>query len=61
MLFINPFVSIPGIGEHLNITWPTAKSSAERLAKLGIIKEVSGRKRNRIYCAQELLGILNKD
>jgi DNA-binding MarR family transcriptional regulator len=51
-------VSLTGISDHLDITWPTAKASVERLVKLGIVKEVSGRKRNRIYCAQELLGIL---
>ena len=58
MLFMNPFVSLPGMSDYLNITWPTAKASVERLLKLGIVKEVSGRKRNRIYCAQELLNIL---
>ncbi|MCK4431358.1 MAG: Fic family protein [Candidatus Aminicenantes bacterium] len=58
MLFLNPFVSLPGVGNHLKITWPTAKASVERLVKLGILKEVSGRKRSRIYCAEELLNIL---
>jgi Fic family protein len=61
MLFFNPFVSLPGISEYLKITWPTAKASVERLVKLGILKEVSGRKRNRIYCARELLDILAGD
>ena len=58
MLFLNPFVSLPGISDHLKITWPTAKASVERLVKLGIVKEVSGRKRSRIYCAKELLDVL---
>lgn len=58
MLFLNPFVSLPGVSDYLKITWPTAKASVERLVKLGILKEVSGRKRSRIYCAQELLDIL---
>jgi len=58
MLFLNPFVSVPGISDYLKRTWPTAKASVERLMKLGILKEVSGRKRSRIYCAEELLSIL---
>ena len=58
MLFLNPFVSLPGISDYLKITWPTAKTSVERLVKFGILKEVSGRKRSRIYCAKELLDIL---
>jgi len=60
MLFLNPFVSLPGISDYLKITWPTAKASVERLVKLGILKEVSGRKRSRIYCAEKLLNILSE-
>jgi Fic family protein len=58
MLFLNPYVSLPGISDFLKITWPTAKASVERLVKLGILAEVSGRRRNRVYCAKELLTIL---
>jgi Fic family protein len=58
MLFINPFISLPGVSDHLKITWPTAKASVERLMNMGILKEVSGRKRNRIYCAKKLFNIL---
>ena len=58
MLFLNPFVSLPGVSDYLKITWPTAKASVERLVKLGILREVSGRKRGRIYCAEELLNIV---
>jgi len=58
MLFLNPFVSLPGVSDQLKITWPTAKASVERLVKLGMLKEISGRKRSRIYCAEELLNIL---
>jgi len=58
MLLLNPFVSLPGVSDYLKITWPTAKASVERLVKLGILKEVSGRKRGRIYCAEELLNIV---
>ncbi len=60
MLFLNPFVSLPGVSDYLKITWPTAKAAVDRLVRLGILKEVSGRKRSRIYCAGELLNILAK-
>jgi len=61
MLFLNPFVSLTGISDYLKVTWPTAKAAVDRLVKVGIIKEISGRKRSRIYCAQELLDILTED
>jgi len=38
-----------------------AKASVEHLIKLGILKEITGRKRNRLYCAKELLNIIVKD
>jgi len=60
MLFVNPFVSLPGVSDYLKVTWPTAKASVERLVKLGILREVSGRKRGRIYCAEELLDVLGR-
>ena len=61
MLFVNPIVSLNGISEFLKVTWPTAKASVEQLIRLGILKEISGRKRNRIYCAKELLDMIAKD
>jgi Fic family protein len=61
MLFVNPIVSLNGISEFLKVTWPTAKASVQQLIKLGMLEEISGRKRNRIYCAKELLGIITKD
>lgn len=60
MLFQNPFVSLPAVQNHVKVTWPTAKASVERLVGLGILKEVSGRRRSRIYCAQDLLSILSE-
>lgn len=60
ILFVNPFVSLNGISKFLKVTWPTAKASVEQLIKLGILKEISGRKRNRLYCAKELLNIIVK-
>jgi len=61
MLFVNPFVSLNGISDYLKITWPTAKASVDKLIKLGLIKEISGRKRNRLYCAEKLLNIITKE
>lgn len=58
MLFQNPFVSVSGARDYLKVTWPTAMASVERLVTLGVLTEVSGRKRSRIYCAKELLSIL---
>ena len=35
--------------EELDLTWPTVLAAIERLERLGIANEVSGKKRNRLY------------
>ncbi len=48
-------ISIPHAAGELGITWPTAKSALQRLETLGIAKEISGRRRDRVYAYAKLL------
>lgn len=57
-LFVNPYVTITTASQRWNISYNTARSAIETLAELGILQEITGRKRDRIYCAPELFGIL---
>jgi cell filamentation protein, protein adenylyltransferase len=41
------------------LTWPTALSSLERMEKLGIVSEVTGKKRDRLFVYSEQLKILD--
>ncbi|HET7622632.1 MAG TPA: hypothetical protein VFK39_12075 [Gemmatimonadaceae bacterium] len=53
-------VSIPHASRALGITWPTAKSALQRLESLGIAREISGRRRDRIYSYGKQLEILDR-
>ncbi len=57
-LFENPFISISKIRKFLGVPFPTAKRAISVLIELGIVKEITGRRRNKIYCAKEILRIL---
>ena len=48
------------IAEHCNITIPTATKSIKHLESLGIVKEITGKERHKIYTYQRYLDILNK-
>jgi Fic family protein len=53
-------ISIPYAARKLDITWPTAKSALQRLESLGIAKEISGRRRDRVYAYEKQLAILDR-
>lgn len=52
-------ISIPGAAEALGVAWPTVRNAVERLENLGIAREITGRRRNRLYAYQAQLDILN--
>lgn len=54
-LFLNPFVSATRLAKRLGVSFPTVQAAIDRLVEDGLLREVTGRQRNRIYCAEELL------
>lgn len=54
-LFLNPYVTATRLAERLGVSFPTVQAAIDRLVEAGILREVTGRQRNRIYCAEELL------
>lgn len=54
-LFLNPYVTATRLVERLGVSFPTVQAAIDRLVEAGILREVTGRQRNRIYCAEELL------
>ncbi len=57
-LFKNPFVSIPRAAKKLKTSYHTAKAAVEELKETKIIFEITDKLRGKIYCAQELLDLL---
>jgi cell filamentation protein, protein adenylyltransferase len=60
LLRANPFLTIKGVAEKLEIAFTTAQRAIERLERAGIVRPVSDAKRDRVYCAQALLAVLEK-
>jgi Fic family protein len=53
-----PFVTVQSATERTNISAPTANSAIEQLRKLGILKEITGKRRDRVYAYDDYLNIL---
>lgn len=60
MLAANPFITTNGVVGELKIAFTTAQRAIERLERNGIVRQVGDAKRSRIYCATELLEILEE-
>ena len=55
-----PVLTAPRLGALLSITPPAANTAINQLSQAGILTERTGYARNRIYAADEVLGILNR-
>ena len=60
LLAANPFVTITGAANQLNLAFTTAQRAIDRLERNGIVRQASDAKRDRVYCAQALLDILEE-
>jgi Fic family protein len=60
LLGANPFITIKGAAEKLEVAFTTAQRAIERLERAGIVTPVSDAKRDRVYCAKALLDVLEE-
>jgi ribosomal protein S25 len=58
LLGTNPFITIKGAAEKLEVAFTTAQRAIERLEVAGIVRPVSDARRDRVFCAQALLDVL---
>jgi predicted transcriptional regulator len=60
LLAANPFLTVKTVSEKLNVAFTTAQRAVRRLEDLGIVAQAGTAKRDRAYCAKELLKILEE-
>ena len=60
LLAANPYLTLTKSAQELGVAFTTVQRTVERFEKLGIVAEVSGAARNRVYCARALLRILEE-
>ncbi len=55
-----PLISIPVASKRSGLSGPTVGGSMERLVDLGIVREVTGNRRNRVFVYDRFVSILNE-
>lgn len=60
LLAANPYLTLKKASRQLKVAFTTVQRAVEQLEKLGIVTEVSGAERNRVYCAKKILQILEE-
>ena len=56
-----PIINIKKTGEQLGISYNTVSSAVKKLMTLGILQQVSGDRRDRLFAYEDYLDILRKD
>ncbi len=61
LLFVQPAISIRSAQEALGVTFRAAQQNVDRLVELGLVEEVTGRERYRIYLARAIARAASED
>lgn len=57
-LLDRPYITAMQAESSLDVTRPTAQQAIDNLVEVGVLREVTGRRRGRVYCAPEVLKIV---
>ena len=60
LLAENPFWTVKGAAERLNVAYTTAQRAVEKLESESIVTRSTDAKRDRVYCAKAILDILEE-
>jgi Fic family protein len=59
-VFSQPVISIPKISREWRVPFRAVQRGVDRLLQIGILREATDRKRNRLFVASELLNLLSR-
>jgi len=60
-IFDKPIVSINDVMKIMNTTFPTATDICKKLIRLDVLKEITGKERNKLFAYKKYLDILKED
>ena len=60
LIFQRPILNVRQAEAALGIPYMTAERCIERLVEIGVLREITGKARNRIYRADEILAVIQK-
>lgn len=58
-IFMNPWLTAPGVRDRWQINFRTAQKALDDLVKLGVLEEVTGQDRNRLWVAHEIMAAIS--
>ena len=58
---VNPFWTVRALAERLDVAYTTAQRAINRLEALGAVSRIGDERRNRVYCAQAILDVLEEN
>ena len=61
LLLFSPVITAPFLAKHFKITQRAAQLNIDKLISVGILKEVTGQLRNRMYAAEEIIAVLENN
>ena len=53
-----PILGLSGVANDLELSWTAADNAMRELSRLGIVREITGQKRNRLYAYDAYLDML---
>ena len=56
----NPYCTVTKVAEKLGVAFTTAQRGIDRLVSLGILEPKGDARRNRVFCAQQVMNILDE-
>jgi Fic family protein len=59
-LAVNPYFTIKKISGIVGVAFSTAQRAISKLERSGIVAKISAKKRDRVYCATDILKILEE-
>jgi len=60
LLAENPFWTVRKLAQRLGVAYTTAQRAVEKLESLGFLRQVTEAKRDRVFCAQDIMTILDE-
>jgi Fic family protein len=61
LIFMKPVLNVKTAQKYLKVSYPSAQLALSSLEQIGILAEITGRKRDKAYSAQEILKVLDGD
>ena len=58
-LFITPWFTVGEAAKRMGVAFNTAQRTVNRFEQLGLVREVTGRQRDRVYAAEEVFAVIN--